>query len=97
MPLALLPSASDFALKPPDCPDTEFPVRIAHSDRGCLWYKKDNKFKIPKGEARLSPPPPPVSTRGAASASSRGCFLSPAAAYIRFHIVSPVVQQSARK
>uniref|UniRef100_H3BWC0 Nardilysin convertase n=1 Tax=Tetraodon nigroviridis TaxID=99883 RepID=H3BWC0_TETNG len=57
--------ASDFALKPSDCPDTEFPVRIAHSDRGCLWYKKDNKFKIPK-------------------------------AYIRFHIISPVIQQSAR-
>lgn len=43
--------ASDFTLKPSDCPDTEFPVRIADSDRGCLWYKKDNKFKIPKGEA----------------------------------------------
>uniref|UniRef100_A0A7N8XZU5 Nardilysin a (N-arginine dibasic convertase) n=1 Tax=Mastacembelus armatus TaxID=205130 RepID=A0A7N8XZU5_9TELE len=41
--------ATDFTLKPSDCPDTEFPVRIADSDRGCLWYKKDNKFKIPKG------------------------------------------------
>ncbi|XP_023124749.2 nardilysin-like [Amphiprion ocellaris] len=56
--------ATDFTLKPSDCPDTEFPVRIADSDRGCLWYKKDNKFKIPK-------------------------------AYIRFHIISPVIQQSA--
>lgn len=43
-------SATDFTLKPSDCPDTEFPVRIADSERGCLWYKKDNKFKIPKGE-----------------------------------------------
>ena len=43
-------SATDFTLKPSDCPDTEFPVRIADSDRGCLWYRKDNKFKIPKGE-----------------------------------------------
>uniref|UniRef100_A0A671YS79 Nardilysin convertase n=1 Tax=Sparus aurata TaxID=8175 RepID=A0A671YS79_SPAAU len=43
-------SATDFALKPSDCPDTELPVRIADSDRGCLWYKKDNKFKIPKGK-----------------------------------------------
>ncbi|XP_076013801.1 nardilysin-like [Genypterus blacodes] len=57
--------ATDFTLKPSDCPDTEFPVRIADSDRGCLWYKKDNKFKIPK-------------------------------AYIRFHIISPVIQQSAK-
>uniref|UniRef100_A0A8C4F4B4 Nardilysin a (N-arginine dibasic convertase) n=1 Tax=Dicentrarchus labrax TaxID=13489 RepID=A0A8C4F4B4_DICLA len=57
--------ATDFTLKPSDCPDTEFPVRIADSDRGCLWYKKDNKFKIPK-------------------------------AYIRFHVISPVIQQSAK-
>uniref|UniRef100_A0A671YXT7 Nardilysin convertase n=1 Tax=Sparus aurata TaxID=8175 RepID=A0A671YXT7_SPAAU len=57
--------STDFALKPSDCPDTELPVRIADSDRGCLWYKKDNKFKIPK-------------------------------AYIRFHIISPVIQQSAK-
>ncbi|XP_032356366.1 nardilysin isoform X1 [Etheostoma spectabile] len=57
--------ATDFTLKPSDCPDTEFPVRIAESDRGCLWYKKDNKFKIPK-------------------------------AYIRFHLISPVIQQSAK-
>lgn len=42
--------ATDFTLKPSDCPDTEFPVRVSDSDRGCLWYKKDNKFKIPKGE-----------------------------------------------
>ncbi|XP_071354291.1 nardilysin-like [Trachinotus anak] len=57
--------ATDFTLKPSDCPDTELPVRIADSDRGCLWYKKDNKFKIPK-------------------------------AYIRFHLISPVIQQSAK-
>ncbi|XP_040917105.1 nardilysin isoform X2 [Toxotes jaculatrix] len=57
--------ATDFTLKLSDCPDTEFPVRIADSDRGCLWYKKDNKFKIPK-------------------------------AYIRFHLISPVIQQSAK-
>ncbi|XP_074547358.1 nardilysin-like [Halichoeres trimaculatus] len=57
--------ATDFTLKPSDCPDTELPVRIADSDRGCLWYKKDNKFSIPK-------------------------------AYIRFHIISPVIQQSAK-
>ncbi|XP_037550907.1 nardilysin [Nematolebias whitei] len=57
--------ATDFTLKPSDCPDTDFPVRTASSDKGCLWYKKDNKFKIPK-------------------------------AYIRFHLISPVIQQSAK-
>uniref|UniRef100_A0A8C6PCX2 Nardilysin a (N-arginine dibasic convertase) n=1 Tax=Nothobranchius furzeri TaxID=105023 RepID=A0A8C6PCX2_NOTFU len=57
--------ATDFTLKPSDCPDSDFPVRIASSDEGCLWYKKDNKFKIPK-------------------------------AYIRFHLISPVIQQSAK-
>ncbi|XP_061158123.1 nardilysin-like isoform X2 [Syngnathus typhle] len=57
--------ASNFTLKPSDCPDTEFPVRITKSDRGCLWYKKDNKFKTLK-------------------------------AYIRFHLISPVIQQSAK-
>ncbi|XP_041827551.1 nardilysin-like [Melanotaenia boesemani] len=57
--------ATEFTLKPSDCPDTNFPVRIADSDKGCLWYKKDNKFKIPK-------------------------------AYIRFHLISPVIQQSAK-
>uniref|UniRef100_A0A672JBN4 Nardilysin a (N-arginine dibasic convertase) n=1 Tax=Salarias fasciatus TaxID=181472 RepID=A0A672JBN4_SALFA len=52
--------ATDFTLKPSDCPDTDFPVRIADSDRGCLWYKKDNKFKIPKGWILLTPFCPPV-------------------------------------
>lgn len=57
--------ATDFTLKPSDCSDTELPVRIADIENGCLWYKKDNKFKIPK-------------------------------AYIRFHIISPVIQKSAK-
>ncbi|XP_051803517.1 nardilysin-like [Acanthochromis polyacanthus] len=46
--------ATDFTLKPSDCPDSEFPVRILNSDRGCLWYKKDNKFKIPKAYIRFN-------------------------------------------
>uniref|UniRef100_A0A8D3DP67 Nardilysin-like n=1 Tax=Scophthalmus maximus TaxID=52904 RepID=A0A8D3DP67_SCOMX len=41
--------ATDFTLKAADCPDSEFPVRVVNNERGCLWYKKDNKFKIPKG------------------------------------------------
>ncbi|XP_023809824.1 nardilysin isoform X2 [Oryzias latipes] len=40
--------ATDFALKESDCPDTEFPVRIVKNERGALWFKKDNTFKIPK-------------------------------------------------
>uniref|UniRef100_A0A3Q2UQB3 Nardilysin convertase n=1 Tax=Fundulus heteroclitus TaxID=8078 RepID=A0A3Q2UQB3_FUNHE len=40
--------ATDFNLKTSDCPDTEFPVRILDLEQGALWYKKDNKFKIPK-------------------------------------------------
>ncbi|MEQ2225058.1 hypothetical protein ILYODFUR_013605 [Ilyodon furcidens] len=57
--------ATDFTLKPCDCPDTDFPVQVADGDKGCLWYKKDNKFKIPK-------------------------------AYVRFHLISPIIQQSAK-
>ncbi|CAM4606798.1 unnamed protein product [Caretta caretta] len=40
--------ATDFALKASDCPDTEYPVKILSTQHGCVWYKKDNKFKIPK-------------------------------------------------
>ncbi|KAM4547866.1 nardilysin-like [Odontesthes bonariensis] len=46
--------ATDFTLKTSDCPDTEFPVRIVNSERGSLWYKKDNKFKIPKAYIRFN-------------------------------------------
>ncbi|XP_077572691.1 nardilysin b isoform X2 [Stigmatopora nigra] len=55
--------ASDFTLRPSDCPDSEFPVKILDDEHACLWYKKDNKFKIPK-------------------------------AYIRFHLISPLIQES---
>ncbi|XP_053549458.1 LOW QUALITY PROTEIN: nardilysin [Bombina bombina] len=55
--------ATDFTLKSSDCLDTEYPVKIADSELGCLWYKRDNKFRIPK-------------------------------AYIRFHLISPLIQQS---
>ncbi|XP_068456695.1 nardilysin-like [Clinocottus analis] len=57
--------ATDFSLKPSDGSDSEVPLRIAHSDRGCLWYRQDRKFNIPK-------------------------------AFIRFHLISPVIQQSAK-
>lgn len=42
-------TASDFTLKTSDCPDTDFPVKIIDNERGRLWFRKDNKFKIPKG------------------------------------------------
>uniref|UniRef100_A0A8C3F5B1 Nardilysin n=1 Tax=Chrysemys picta bellii TaxID=8478 RepID=A0A8C3F5B1_CHRPI len=57
--------ATDFSLKASDWPDTEHPVKILSTHHGCVWYKKDNKFKIPK-------------------------------AYIRFHLISPLIQQSAK-
>ncbi|XP_062849767.1 nardilysin [Trichomycterus rosablanca] len=40
--------ATDFTLKQPDCADTEYPVRVAETERGCVWYRKDTKFNIPK-------------------------------------------------
>lgn len=103
--------ATDFTLKPSDCPDSEFPVRIADSDRGCLWYKKDNKFKIPKGEICVSRVRASVCVciiqqprwfhKGIFSTIREvltlACPLRLSAAYIRFHIISPVIQQSAKK
>ncbi|XP_031430803.1 nardilysin b [Clupea harengus] len=46
--------ATDFTLKASDCPDTEFPVKILNTKKGCLWFKKDNKFKIPKAYVRFN-------------------------------------------
>ncbi|XP_071421582.1 nardilysin [Pithys albifrons albifrons] len=45
--------ATDFALKVADCPETEYPVKTLSTQQGCLWYRKDNKFKIPKGYVRF--------------------------------------------
>ncbi|KAG8436909.1 hypothetical protein GDO86_007845 [Hymenochirus boettgeri] len=45
--------ATDFSIKPSDIPDTDYPQRILNTELGCLWYKKDNKFKIPKAFVRL--------------------------------------------
>uniref|UniRef100_A0A8B9KXZ8 Nardilysin convertase n=1 Tax=Astyanax mexicanus TaxID=7994 RepID=A0A8B9KXZ8_ASTMX len=46
--------ATDFTLKTPDCPQTELPVKIIDNSRGRLWFKKDNKFKIPKAYIRFN-------------------------------------------
>ncbi|XP_006259674.2 nardilysin isoform X1 [Alligator mississippiensis] len=45
--------ASDFTLKAPDYSETQHPVKILNTQLGCLWYKKDNKFKIPKAYVRF--------------------------------------------
>ncbi|KAK7126778.1 hypothetical protein R3I94_018084 [Phoxinus phoxinus] len=45
--------ASDFTLRTSDCPDTDFPVKIIDNERARLWFRKDNKFKIPKAFARF--------------------------------------------
>ncbi|XP_067846322.1 nardilysin-like isoform X2 [Heptranchias perlo] len=45
--------ATDFTLKKSDCTDTAYPVKIVDNKHGCLWYKKDNKFEIPKGYIRF--------------------------------------------
>jgi nardilysin len=50
--LLFLLLATDFTLKAFDCPETEYPAKIVNTAQGCLWYKKDNKFKIPKGEIK---------------------------------------------
>uniref|UniRef100_A0A8C0IA28 Nardilysin convertase n=1 Tax=Bubo bubo TaxID=30461 RepID=A0A8C0IA28_BUBBB len=45
--------ATDFALKVADCPETEYPAKTLSTQQGCLWYRKDDKFKIPKGYVRF--------------------------------------------
>uniref|UniRef100_T1J428 Nardilysin n=1 Tax=Strigamia maritima TaxID=126957 RepID=T1J428_STRMM len=40
--------ATDFEIKQPDRPESEFPVKIVDTPQSCLWYKKDTKFLIPK-------------------------------------------------
>ncbi|XP_013890122.1 nardilysin [Austrofundulus limnaeus] len=45
--------ATDFTLKMSDFPDSEVPLRVLDEERGTLWYKKDNKFKIPKAYVRF--------------------------------------------
>uniref|UniRef100_A0A8B9PED5 Nardilysin n=1 Tax=Apteryx owenii TaxID=8824 RepID=A0A8B9PED5_APTOW len=40
--------ATDFSLKAPDFPKMDYPVKILNIPQGCMWYKKDKKFKKPK-------------------------------------------------
>eukprot|EP00066_Takifugu_rubripes_P010986 XP_003979301.1 PREDICTED: nardilysin-like [Takifugu rubripes] len=55
--------ATDFTLKAADCENSDVPVQVVQVERGALWFKKDDKFQIPR-------------------------------AYIRFHLISPVIQKS---
>ena len=48
---SLSPSAAtDFALKVADSPASPYPVVIAESECTKLWYRKDDHFKVPRGE-----------------------------------------------
>nr|XP_056710677.1 nardilysin-like [Euleptes europaea] len=40
--------ATDFSMKKSTDRSTNYPRKILDTPRGCLWYKKDNKFTIPK-------------------------------------------------
>ena len=42
--------ATVFSLKPPDVPATLSPVVVADNKYFKVWYKKDEHFKIPKGD-----------------------------------------------
>ncbi|XP_060627682.2 nardilysin-like isoform X1 [Anolis sagrei] len=40
--------ATDFSVKPFSKKATEYPQKILNTQQGCLWYKEDNKFSVPK-------------------------------------------------
>ncbi|CAI5779116.1 nardilysinnardilysin-like [Podarcis lilfordi] len=40
--------ATDFTVKKSTEHKTEYPHKILDTKQGCLWYKKDNKFSVPK-------------------------------------------------
>ncbi|XP_061467685.1 nardilysin-like [Rhineura floridana] len=40
--------ATDFSVKTSNDYDMEYPYKILNTRQGCLWYKKDNKFGVPK-------------------------------------------------
>uniref|UniRef100_A0A803T1P9 Nardilysin convertase n=1 Tax=Anolis carolinensis TaxID=28377 RepID=A0A803T1P9_ANOCA len=40
--------ATDFSVKPFSKKATEYPQKILNTPQGCLWYKEDNKFGVPK-------------------------------------------------
>ncbi|XP_013923143.1 PREDICTED: nardilysin-like [Thamnophis sirtalis] len=40
--------ATDFSVKETDTRAPEYPTKIINTREGCLWYKEDNKFGVPK-------------------------------------------------
>nr|XP_047917911.1 nardilysin-like [Anser cygnoides] len=40
--------ATDFSLKAPDFPEVDYPVKVLNTPQGCMWYRKDNKFRKPE-------------------------------------------------
>ncbi|XP_007427608.1 nardilysin-like [Python bivittatus] len=41
--------ATDFSVKESSTQAPEYPTKIINTREGCLWYKEDNKFGVPKG------------------------------------------------
>ncbi|XP_026544517.1 nardilysin-like [Notechis scutatus] len=41
--------ATDFSVKETSLHAPEYPTKIINTREGCLWYKEDNKFGVPKG------------------------------------------------
>ncbi|XP_038056169.1 nardilysin-like [Patiria miniata] len=41
--------ATNFDLKSPDVPDSDYPVCILDCEQSKLWYKRDTKFNSPRG------------------------------------------------
>ncbi|XP_034278073.1 nardilysin-like [Pantherophis guttatus] len=41
--------ATDFSVKETNIHAPEYPTKIINTREGCLWYKEDNKFGVPKG------------------------------------------------
>ncbi|XP_063156335.1 nardilysin-like [Candoia aspera] len=41
--------ATDFSVKESSPRAPEYPTKIINAREGCLWYKEDNKFGVPKG------------------------------------------------
>ncbi len=86
-------TATDFSLKTSDCPDTDFPVKIIDNERGRLWFRKDNKFKIPKGTFIITQTSGKKHNVTVVIMSL--CLYFPVA-YARFQLLAPFIQESPK-
>ncbi len=87
-------TATDFTLKTPDCPDTDFPVKIIDTERGRLWFRKDNKFKIPKGTFIIRQTS--EKEHNVTVVIVLLCLYFPVV-YARFRLLAPFIQESPKK